>query len=133
MQHLIQCLNRHDIEQTDELLADIRRAVIKDQLSKPENTNALNEILNAVCMVFELDPKDIIGRRKYGRIPIARHMFAHLAREAGHSLCSIGLHIGGRHHSTIINSEQEAKNLIDTDEDFRWQVKQAMGLLSPTQ
>ncbi len=131
MQHLIQTLNRYDIEQTDELLCGIRRAVIKDQLAKPENTQAMTDIMNAVCKVFNLMPSDIIGKRRFRRIATARHMFAYIARKSGHSLRDVGYVIGGRHHSSIIHDEHVAQDLIDTDEEFRHHLSQVTDLLSP--
>lgn len=48
-----------------------------------------------------------------------RAMFVFIAREMGHTLKSIGYHLGGRDHTSIIHSTDCFKTFIEVDDNFR--------------
>lgn len=140
MQHLIQTLNRYDIEQTDELLSDIRRAVIKDMFaekSQSKNKATLEIFRGLVCNFYGITIEEFIGKRRFRRLVIPRQLYSYIVREKTKliPLIDIGDSIGGRDHTTIINQTQTAKDLIDTDESIRQDADKLMSiytdLLSP--
>lgn len=142
MQHLIQCLNRHDIEQTDELLEQIRRAVMNDVFadkSQSKNLAALESFRDTVCKFYGITIEEFVGKRRFRKYAVPRQLYTHVVRVKTPMipLKEIGETIGGRDHTTIMHENQAAKDLIDTDEAIRQDADKLMNiyvdLLSPTQ
>jgi hypothetical protein len=52
-----------------------------------------------------------------------RHIYCFLARSMNFKLTSIGMYLGGRDHTTVLNSIMVFKNLYKTDDSFREKFK----------
>jgi len=90
----------------------------------------LTGILDCCCIVFEVDKDDIISRSRKHEYSIARHAFAKLSRDRTEEpLRIIGQHMGGRDHSTALNSYNQAENLIKTYPAFKERYQMCKELL----
>jgi chromosomal replication initiator protein len=78
-------------------------------------------IIEEACKVFDASPSDIVKRTRAQRVVNARHFVAwFLVKNLGMSLSSVGRDVlGGRDHTTIINSIKKFSNLYDTEDLFK--------------
>lgn len=79
-------------------------------------------IINESCKVFDADPSDIVKKSRAQRVVNARHFVSwFLVKNMGMSLSSVGRDVlGGRDHSTIINSIKKFSNLYETEDLFKY-------------
>jgi chromosomal replication initiator protein len=72
-----------------------------------------------VCDFFDI-PEDLIrAKTRKQEVVSARQIAMYLAKElTNSSLKTIGLHFGGRDHSTVIHSYQTVEDQIRSDEKF---------------
>ena len=79
----------------------------------------LSDIKTAVCGVFDLTDPELIGQSREQKYAHARHVFAGLAREMTDcGLTKIGAALGGRDHTTILNSQRRFEHLCSVNEQF---------------
>ena len=85
----------------------------------------LNQLKAAVCGVFDLTETELIGQSREIKYTHARHGFVGLARQMTDcSLPEIGGALGGRDHTTILNSERRFEYLCDVNAHFLRRVEQ---------
>jgi hypothetical protein len=58
-------------------------------------------------------------KRRMREIVELRSIFCHLAKNMKYSLCTIGTHLGGRDHTTVIHGLRIFRDLMDTNDSFR--------------
>jgi chromosomal replication initiator protein len=76
----------------------------------------LENVLESVVAVSGILPEQVCGKRRDREIAIARHMFCYLSRmHTNCSLLAIGGFLGGRDHTTVINSIKVCNDMIDTE------------------
>ena len=79
----------------------------------------LSDIKAAVCGVFDLTEADLISHSREQKYAHARHIFVGLARDMTDcSLPEIGAALGGRDHTTILNSQRRFEHLCSVNEQF---------------
>jgi hypothetical protein len=80
-----------------------------------------DKLLNCVSKYYNVSKKDIIGVRRHRQKVICRQMFCYIARDnmPENSLESIGKALGGRDHSTVIHSINQATDLMTYDKKFK--------------
>lgn len=103
----------------------VESAQVLDLLA-PTNTTeerpTLAVILAAVSGVFQVSATELRGKKRQGSITAARRVFVHLARQLGEaSLSEIGLQLGGRSHSTILNILKTAPAAIGAESPLFWE------------
>ena len=83
----------------------------------------LIEAITAVSREFGITERDIMGASRLKPTAQARHAFVLIARKEQFSLTDIGNFLGGRDHTTILNSENRGFDLLlaggDWAEKFR--------------
>lgn len=89
-----------------EVNIDIAMNVLKDFIN-PNEKKVLNVdyIIQIVAEHFSISKEDIIGKKRDQKIAYPRHIAIYLIRNTlDTTLQNIGKHLGGRDHSTILNS-----------------------------
>lgn len=79
-----------------------------------------DEIIERSCYFVNISKDQLVGRSRKREIKDSRHMVAFLITE--HTILTlkqIGEILGGRDHTTIINSKKVTNNLCDSDPNFR--------------
>lgn len=78
-------------------------------------------VVEVVCESLDITQKELKGKKRDRPIAYSRHIISHiLVKKMGLQLTVVGKqHLGGRDHSTVINSLRTFSNLYDTDEPFR--------------
>ena len=99
---------------------DLAREVLRDLVKETRVTLGVEQIQQIVCEYFKI-PEDLVRARTRKREVVqARQVAMYFAKQfTKHSLKTIGLHFGGRDHSTVIHANQSVENQIETDPKFR--------------
>ncbi|MBI3587430.1 MAG: chromosomal replication initiator protein DnaA, partial [Ignavibacteriales bacterium] len=104
-----------------ELARDVLRMVVND-LKPPIN---IDHIQRVVCTFFDI-PEDLLrAKTRKQEIVSARQVAMYLAKElTNSSLKTIGLHFGGRDHSTVIHAYQSVEDRLKSDVVFKQNIDQ---------
>ena len=78
-------------------------------------------VIEEACKVFNADPKNIDRKTRAQEIVNVRHFVSwFLVKQMGMTLKSVGVEVlGGRDHTTVINSIKKFSNLYETEELFK--------------
>ncbi len=116
---LISILARASLENR-EISVDLARDVLRVVVNEVRTPITIEQIQKAVCEFFDL-PEDLLrAKTRKQEVVIARQMAMFLAKELTNaSLKTIGLHFGGRDHSTVIHAYQAVEDRTKTDSQFR--------------
>jgi len=80
------------------------KSTLKDIIRIQSKQLTLETIEKAVCSYFSITPNDLKGKSKKKEIATGRQVAMYLSKElTSSSLKTIGLHFGGRDHSTVIH------------------------------
>ncbi|MEM6335328.1 MAG: helix-turn-helix domain-containing protein, partial [Bacteroidota bacterium] len=115
---LIRLLANATLRQQD-ITLDLAREVLKDLIRRPQVELTIGEIQRVVSEYLNV-PEDLIRARTRKReVAQARQISMYFCKKlTKHSLKTIGLHFGGRDHSTVIHAIQTVENMNETDKDF---------------
>lgn len=104
-----------------ELARDVLRMVVND-LKPPVN---IDHIQRVVCTFFDI-PEDLLrAKTRKQEVVGARQVAMYLAKElTNSSLKTIGLHFGGRDHSTVIHAYQSVEDRLKSDPVFKQNLDQ---------
>lgn len=100
-----------------DITIDLAKMVLKDILVHKKQDISIEEIQRVVCEYFDI-PDDLLrGKSRKKEIALARQIAMFLCKEMTHySLKSIGLHFGGRDHTTVIHANRTIDNLMKDKE-----------------
>jgi len=115
----ISLLAKASLENRDlnlELARDVLRLVVSDVRSPI----TVEEIQRLVAEFFDMPPDLLRAKTRKQEIVNARQIAMYLAKEMTNcSLKTIGLHFGGRDHSTVIHAYQSVEDQIKLDSKYR--------------
>ena len=81
---------------------------------------SIDQIIEAVAQFYNLETKDLLGRRRSKDIVIARQMAMYLAREETNaSLPQVGRALGGRDHTTVLHGYEKIHTQVEEDDRLR--------------
>ena len=96
----------------------------------------IEEAFNIVYTLTQINKEQMKSKSRLQPLAHARHLFCYIMRKHyldglyPFTLKEIGKQIGNRHHSTVLSSLQEIQDLMDSDEEVRLQVAQAVSMVS---
>jgi chromosomal replication initiator protein len=93
---------------------ELAKIVLKDIVKGKKRDISIEEIQRVVCHYFNI-PDDLLrGKGRKKEIALARQIAMYLSKKMTHySLKSIGLHFGGRDHTTVIHAVRTIDNLLN--------------------
>lgn len=99
-----------------DITLDLAKIVLKDVLVSKRKDISIEGIQKVVCQFFDI-PDDLLrGKSRKKEIAFARQISMYLSKEMTHySLKSIGLHFGGRDHTTVIHAIRTITNMVKDD------------------
>jgi chromosomal replication initiator protein len=108
-----------------EITVDLAREVLRVVVGDVKSPITIETIQRVVCEYFSL-PDDLIrAKTRKQEIVNARQIAMYLAKElTNSSLKTIGLHFGGRDHSTVIHAYQSVEDQMRLDSKFQATVQQ---------
>lgn len=121
---LITLLARASLE-NKEIDLDLAKDVVRKVIGEVRTHLTIEEIQRRVCAHLNI-PEDLIrAKTRRQEIVNARQIAMYLSKELTNcSLKTIGLHFGGRDHSTVIHAYQTVEDLSKTDAKYRSLVQQ---------
>jgi len=98
---------------------ELARHVVRTVVGDIRGHVTIEDIQRTVAEYFKL-PEDLIrAKTRKQEIVIARQIAMYIAKElTNSSLKTIGLHFGGRDHSTVIHAYQSVEDLMKTNERY---------------
>ena len=107
-------------EINEALIDSIIRERVGDQNFQRVN---IHDVIDGVCKIFAVSEEELIGKSRRQNIAEARQVVAYLCREAlDMPLNTIGIHLGGRDHTTIIHAHKKVEDLLKKDNKFKRKV-----------
>ena len=108
-----------------EITVDLAREVLKVVVGDVRSPLTIETIQRTVCDYFSI-PEDLIrAKTRKQEIVNARQIAMYLAKELTNcSLKTIGLHFGGRDHSTVIHAYQSVEDQMRIDQKYQANVHQ---------
>lgn len=88
------------------------------------NKTTPERVVRATCEVLNVERDDLVGKTRKKEVVEARHIISFiLVKRVGLTLKRVGqYYLGGRDHTTVINSIKKFDNLYETEETFRAKV-----------
>lgn len=104
----------------------------EDQNNKENNPLTPTSIVESVSKNYGLPIEKIISKSRNSKISSVRHIGAYLIKKhTASSLKEIGASLGGRNHSTVINSISRIANKIKIDKKFANEIQSLEKKISP--
>jgi len=98
----------------------LAREVLRDLIKDTRVTLSIEEIQRLVCDYFSIEEDLVRAKTRKREVVQARQVAMYFSKQlTQHSLKTIGLHFGGRDHSTVIHANQSVENQIDTEPKLR--------------
>lgn len=125
---LIKLMAFSSLKGTD-ISLDLAKMVLKDVVVKKRRDVSIEEIQREVCRFYDI-PDDLLrGKSRKQEIAFARQVAMYLSKEMTHySLKSIGLHFGGRDHTTVIHAVRTIQQLLQ-NADKKERTQEALDLI----
>lgn len=113
-------LQAHAALHGGEISLEMARDVLRDLITEARVALTVEEIQRIVCDFLKI-PEDLVRARTRKREVVqARQVAMYFSKQlTNHSLKTIGLHFGGRDHSTVIHAVQSVEDQCDTDPTYR--------------
>ena len=112
-------LRMHEIDLA--MAKDVLRDLIKDT----RVNLTIDEIQRVACEYFNISEDLVRGKTRKREVVQARQVAMYFSKQlTQHSLKTIGLHFGGRDHSTVIHANQSVEDQIDTDPKFKSMIEE---------
>jgi len=108
----------------EEISEALVESIIRERLGDQGYGQAtMQDVISGVCSIFAVSQEEIVGQSRRKNIAEARQVAAYLAREVlDMPLNAIGLHLGGRDHTTVMHSHKKVTELLKKDDKFKRRV-----------
>lgn len=116
----------------EKTIARLKNEILNTKVKFTTKMDDFEKVLQSVCLACDVTPAQILSNSREQDIKDARHMLVYILRaHYGLRYSEIGRRIGGRDHSTAINSFNVCRDYLEYDKDYRKvynTVKQLLGL-----
>jgi chromosomal replication initiator protein len=103
-----------------EINLELAKKTVKEIATDRKVIISIEYITKTVCEFFNIDENKIRDKNRKKEIALARQIAMYLSKSlTKSSLKTIGLHFGGRDHSTVIHAFNSIKEMIETDTSLR--------------
>ncbi|MBI4427570.1 MAG: chromosomal replication initiator protein DnaA [Ignavibacteriales bacterium] len=120
---LISLLARASLE-SREIGVDLAKDVLRVVVNEVRSPVTIEQIQKVVCDYFDI-PQDLLrAKTRKQEVVTARQVAMYLAKElTNSSLKTIGLHFGGRDHSTVIHAYQAVEDQMKTNTLYKQNIE----------
>lgn len=109
----------HSSIRNREIDLDLAKDVVRTIIGEIKSHITIEDIQRIVCDYFNIPENFIRAKNRKQEIVLARQLAMYLSKEiTNSSLKTIGLHFGGRDHSTVIHAIQTIEDLIKYDKKY---------------
>ena len=121
---LIRLLAHATLHERD-LDLDLAKEVLRDLMQDMQVNLTIEEIQRIVCDYLNISEDLVRAKTRKREVVRARQIAMYFCKQfTQHSLKTIGLHFGGRDHSTVIHANNTVEDQIDTDDQFASMVEE---------
>jgi chromosomal replication initiator protein len=121
---IVKLLAAHSLD-NQEIDLHFTKSTLKDIIRYNTKQLTLDTIEKAVCGYFSITPNDLKGKSKKKEIAVGRQIAMYLSKDmTDSSLKTIGLHFGGRDHSTVIHAINTIEKKIDSSNEERKKIEE---------
>ena len=108
----------------EEISEALVESIIRERLGDQGYGQAtMQDVISGVCSIFAVSQEEIVGQSRRKNIAEARQVAAYLAREVlDMPLSAIGMHLGGRDHTTIMHAHKKVTESLKKDDKFKRRV-----------
>ena len=116
----------------EDITMNLAQRVLKNLLGENSFTDlSIDQIVKYVCREMKISERQILGKSRTMEVALARQLAMLLSKElTSASLANIGIHIGGRDHSTVIHACKNIGRKIVDDPEFQNKVRNIKNQLS---
>lgn len=112
---IIKLLAHASLQNIDEIDLAMAKRTLKDMVNESHTQISIESIQNFVCEYFGIDTNKVREKTRKQEIVEARQIAMYLSKKfTKSSLKTIGLHFGGRDHSTVIHAISTVEERIST-------------------
>ncbi len=112
---IIKLLAFASLQHVDEIEPQMAKRVLKDMIQESQTTISIEQIQEYVCDYFGIDTNKVREKTRKQEIVEARQIAMYLSKQfTDSSLKTIGLHFGGRDHSTVIHAISTVEERMQT-------------------
>lgn len=112
---IIKLLAHASLQNIDDIDLSMAKRVLKDMVKASNTQISIESIQNYVCDYFGIDTNKVREKTRKQEIVEARQIAMYLSKKfTKSSLKTIGLHFGGRDHSTVIHAISTVEERIST-------------------
>ena len=112
---IIKLLAFASLQHVDEIEPQMAKRVLKDMIQESQTTISIEQIQEYVCDYFGIDTNKVREKTRKQEIVEARQIAMYLSKQfTDSSLKTIGLHFGGRDHSTVIHAISTIEERMQT-------------------
>ena len=107
---------------------EIAKEILKDKIKidLPKNISVL-DIQKAVSKYFNLTVNELKSEKRLENIAYARQIAMYLSKVyTNHSLTEIGIHFGGKAHSTVLRSAEKINNLLKSRKKTKKEIEEIL-------
>jgi len=116
---LIRLLAYHSMMNVD-INVSLAKTVLKDLKFYENKPVSIADIQKTVAAHFGINENLLRDKTRKQEIVLPRHIAMYFVKElTNHSLKSIGLHFGGRDHTTVLHALNTVNSLVEQDEHIR--------------
>jgi chromosomal replication initiator protein len=116
---LIRLLAHATLHQRD-LDLQLAKDVLHDLVQDEQVNLTIDEIQRIVCEYMDIEEDRVRGKTRKREVVRARQIAMYFCKQfTQNSLKTIGLHFGGRDHSTVIHANNTVEDQMETDDQFR--------------
>lgn len=103
---------------------EVARHVLREYLPRSSPSNlTIKNIQIAACEAFSISLNDMLSKKRARSLVLPRHIAMYLVRiMTNASLEEVGLHFGGRDHSTVKHGCEKVQQLLETDASIQFTV-----------
>jgi chromosomal replication initiator protein len=107
-----------------DISVNLARHVLKDMLIQKHRNLSIEDIQKEVGLYYSIPDDMMRARTRKKEVALARQIAMFLAKKlTKHSLKTIGLHFGGRDHTTVIHAVETVDALVKTDGKVRGEIE----------
>jgi chromosomal replication initiator protein len=106
-----------------EITLELAKTVIQSIVCDIVTEANIDFIQKSVCEFFKVSLEDVKGKSRKKELVVPRQVGIYMSKNfTTLSLKTIGLHFGGRDHSTVIHSIESVEDMMVTDKKFKMQI-----------
>ncbi len=117
---IIKLLATASLQKIDNIDLAMAKRILKDLIKETKKHVSIEDIQRLVCDYFGIDPNKVREKTRKQEIVEARQIAMYLSKTmTKSSLKTIGLHFGGRDHSTVIHAIHAVEDRQETSPKFQ--------------